>query len=139
MDLYNKWFYCDANKRMTDLHIFMMSSCVSLLKESRAFHNHGGSVSVVAVRDLRIDKTLPDIYTPLFNVECETGFKHDLDDIKGRLLLSNKAVIVVFPNDQVKAKYVKALADVKKRKIRYCTLGEFSHTVYDLLRSIDQR
>jgi hypothetical protein len=127
---------------MTELHKFLMYSCVELLKKSRAFINRfpdvEKSVSIVAVSDLKIDNTLPDVYTPLFNIECETGFKHKYDDLKGRLLLSDKAVIVVFPNDEVKVRYVRGLADIHKRKIRYCTLADFSHTVYDLLRSIDR-
>jgi len=138
VDLYNRYFLCDSNPRMTDLHIFMMSSCVKLLENSRSFRNHGGYVSVVAVADLKIDKTLPDIYTPLFNVECETGFKHDIKDLKGRLLLSDKAVIVVFPNDEVKKRYLRLLSDLKIRRVRFCTLLDFSSTVYNLLRSIDR-
>ena len=138
VDLYNRYFFCDSNSRMTDLHVFMVSSCVDLLRKSRTFRNHGGSVSVVAVPDLRIDKTLPDIYTPFFNIECETGFKHDISDLKARLLLSDKPVIVVFPNDKVKERYLRLLSDVKKRRIRFCTFLNFSKTVYDLLRSIDR-
>lgn len=138
VDLYNRYFFCDSNSRMTDLHVFMMSSCVDLLRKSRTFRNHGGSVSVVAVPDLRIDKTLPDIYTPFFNIECETGFKHDISDLKARLLLSDKPVIVVFPNDKVKERYLRLLSDVKKRRMRFCTFLDFSKTVYDLLRSIDR-
>jgi len=138
VDLYNRYFFCDSNSRMTDLHIFMMSSCIDLLKKSRSFRNHKGSVSVVAVPDLRIDKTLPDIYTPFFNIECETGFKHDISDLKARLLLSDKPVIVVFPNEKVRERYVRLLSDVKKRRMRFCTFLDFSKTVYDLLRSIDR-
>ena len=138
VDLYNRYFFCDSNSRMTDLHVFMVSSCVDLLRKSRTFRNHGGSVSVVAVPDLRIDKTLPDIYTPFFNIECETGFKHDISDLKARLLLSDKPVIVVFPNDKVKERYLRLLSDVKKRRMRFCTFLDFSKTVYDLLRSIDR-
>ena len=138
VDLYNRYFYCDSDKRMTDLHVFMMASCLDLLSKSRAFRNHNGVFSVYAVSDLKIDKTLPDIYTNLFNIECETGFKHDISDLKARLLLSDKAVIVVFPNDRVKDRYLRLLADVNKRKIRYCTFLSFSETVYHLLRSIDR-
>lgn len=138
VDLFNRYFVCDSDPRMTDFHIFMISSCVNLLKKSRSFRNHKGSVSVVAVKDLKIDKTLPDIYTPAFNIECETGFKHSIDDLKGRLLLSDKPVIVVFPNDEVKERYLRLLSDVKKRRIRYCTFLDFSKTVYDLLRSVDR-
>ena len=138
VDLYNRYFICDSNPRMTDLHIFMVSSCIDLLKKSRTFRNHKGSVSVVAVSDLKIDKTLPDIYTPLFNIECETGFKHDINDLKGRLLLSEKAIIVVFPNDKIKDRYQRSLTDISMRRIRLCTFLDFSKTVYDLLRSIDR-
>ena len=138
VDLYNRYFYCDSDKRMTDLHVFMMASCLDLLSKSRAFRNHNGVFSVYAVSDLKIDKTLPDIYTNLFNIECETGFKHDISDLKARLLLSDKAVIVVFPNDKVRDRYLRLLADVHKRKIRYCTFLNFSETVYHLLRSIDR-
>lgn len=138
VDLFNRFFYCDTNKRMTDLHVFMVYSCIDLLGKSRAFKNHNGDFSVTAVSDLKIDKTLPDIYTNLFNIECETGFKHDISDLKARLLLSDKAVIVVFPNDKVRDRYLRLLADVHKRKIRYCTFLNFTQTVYDLLRSIDR-
>ena len=73
VDLYNRYFYCDSDKRMTDLHVFMMASCLDLLSKSRAFRNHNGVFSVYAVADLKIDKTLPDIYTNLFNVRLNNN------------------------------------------------------------------
>lgn len=143
IDYFNRNFLCDNNPRMTDCHVFMISVCVDILLNSRAFKNHvqdiDKSISVVAVPNLKIDNTLPDIYTPFFDVECETGFKHDLKTLKKRILKSSKTVIVVLPNVEVENRYLRELIDLKKQKLKICSMAEFSNTVYDVLRSIDRK
>ena len=124
---------------MTDCHRFMVSVVSNLLMESRAFKNHKGSFSVYSVEDLNIDNTLPDVFTPFFDVECETGFKHDLTSLKNRIKKSSKTVIVVLPNQEVKSRYLKELSDLKKRKLRIVSMREFPNCVYDVLRSVDRK
>lgn len=117
----------------------MVSVVSNLLMESRAFKNHKGSFSVYSVEDLNIDNTLPDVFTPFFDVECETGFKHDLTSLKNRIKKSSKTVIVVLPNQEVKSRYLKELSDLKKRKLRIVSMREFPNCVYDVLRSVDRK
>ena len=139
IDYFEKNFRCDDDKRMTDCHKFMMSVVADILMHSRVFQNHKGTFSVYAVSDLQIDNTLPDVYTPFFDVECETGFKHDLKSLKSRILKSSKTVIVVLPNQEIKDRYVGLLSGLKKRKLRIISMVEFPKTVYDVLRSIDRK
>lgn len=142
VDFYDKYFACDTDKRMTDLHVFLIASCVAILRASTSFKNHvkdvDSSISMVAVPDLTIDNTLPDIYTPFFNIECETGFKHHYDDLIARIKLSKKTVIVVLPNEQIKKRYVKHCS-VRVRRLRFCTVGELHDTVYQVFRSLGNK
>ena len=50
---------------------------------------------------------LPDIITEKFNIEIETGLKHDLTDLKKRTNLGNKPNIIVIPNNLLFEKYNK--------------------------------
>ena len=139
IDYFNRNFLCDTNPRMTECHIFMISTCCDILLNSRAFKNHNGKFSIVAVPDLKIDNALPDIYTPFFDVECETGFKHDLTTLKSRINHSSKTIIVVLPNLQVKDRYLNELSDLRKQKLKICSMVEFPNIVYNVLRSIDRK
>lgn len=142
VDFYNKYFVCDSDPRMSDFHIFLIASVVAICKSSKSFQNHTKNlktpVSVVAVPDLKIDSTMPDLYTPFFNIEVETGFKHSYSDLKARIQLSKKTVIVVLPNEDVKARYVKNCS-IRKRRLRFCTLGELSNTLYEVFRSLGNK
>ena len=50
---------------------------------------------------------LPDIITEKFNIEIETGLKHDLTDLKKRTSLGNKPNIIVIPNKLLFQRYNK--------------------------------
>lgn len=137
IDFYNKYFTCDTNKRMTDLHVFMVFSVMQILQKSKTFQNHNGTVEITAISDLEIDRIMADLYTPWFDVECETGLKHHYDDLNSRIQLSKKIVVVILPNEDVKQRYIKHLTPRKKLKV--CTLGEFPKMVYNIIRSVDRK
>jgi len=48
---------------------------------------------------------LPDIVTDNFNIEVETGLKHDITDLKNRIKKGNKKNIIVIPNKNLYKKY----------------------------------
>lgn len=48
---------------------------------------------------------LPDIITSYFNVEIETGLKHDITDLKKRTALGDKPNIIVIPNNKLCKRY----------------------------------
>ena len=52
-------------------------------------------------------QNLPDISTDEFNIEIETGLKHDITDLKKRVNSGNKSNIIVVPNKNLIKKYHK--------------------------------
>ena len=47
----------------------------------------------------------PDIMTEKFNIEIETGFKHDKKDLLKRINKSDKTTLIIVPNEKTKGKY----------------------------------
>lgn len=133
-DNLGKYVKYRKDKRMSQAHIFMISQCVDWLYSSKGFRNAGGShVSITVIKDFSIDKVYSDIYTPLFDIECETGLKHSYQDLRDRINNNPKTVIVVVPNEQVLKRYVKNCS-VRKLHLFFCTLETFPHTVDIALR-----
>lgn len=133
VDLYHRYFVFDKKYRMTDFHIFMISVCMDIINKSSTFHRMGGRIELVVIKDYNIDNRLPDLYTPFFDVECETGLKSSYKDLIGRILSTRKTVIVVLPNDNIKARYIKHIS-VRKWHLKIVTMAEFQKAVYDTLR-----
>ena len=52
-------------------------------------------------------QNLPDISTEKFNIEIETGLKHDITDLKKRINYGDKPNIIVIPNKNLMKKYNK--------------------------------
>lgn len=124
------------SKRMSLAHIYMTWKCVNWLEKSKEFRNHGGrSASIYAIKNVSIDKNYPDITTKLFDIECETGLKHSYEDLKDRISRNPKMLIVVLPNQEVKARYLKN-CQIRKQKLKFCTMKEFPKTIHNTLRNI---
>ncbi len=135
VDLLNRYVSFEGDYRMTTFHVFMMWTCSKILEQSKPFRRLGGKVELVAIKDFTQDNRLPDIYTPFFDVECETGLKYHYDDLIRRILGTQKTVIVVLPNPRVKERYL-ANISVRKTHLKICTLGEFSNVVLSILKNI---
>lgn len=136
VDLYNKDVVFSPKYRMSDFHLWLIAECIDIIRKSKTFLRLGGYVEVVAVKDYNIDNRLPDIYTPFFDVECETGLKSGYKDLIARINLTRKMVIVVVANDKIKDRYVKHV-QVRKEMLKICTLGEFKGAVRNALRSYE--
>ena len=122
-------------KRMSKAHIYMIWKCVKWLERSKEFKNHGGkTASIYAIKDISIDKNYPDISTELFDIECETGLKHSYSDLKDRIARNPKMLIIVCPNQEIKARYVKNCS-IRKQKLKFCTVGQFPQTIHNTLHS----
>lgn len=134
-----KYLKFRRDKRMSQAHVYMMWRCVDWLKKSRGFKNCGGkTASVYAIKDLSIDRVYPDIYTDLFDIECETGLKHHYDDLKKRILNNPKTVIVVLPNKAVLERYKKKCS-VRNTHLFFCTLETFPNAVARAIRPFRNR
>ena len=138
VDLFNQFFTFDSKYRMSDFHLFMTSVCVDIIQKSKIFQRLGGTVSITQIRDLNLDNRLPDIYTPYFDVEVETGLKYGYNDLIGRILSTKKMVIVVLPNDKVKQRYLNHVK-VRQRHLKIVTLAEFQNAVYQTLKNVNRR
>lgn len=135
VDLTGGYVTFDSDPRMSEFHKWMMFTCSKILEKSKTFRRLNGHVEIVAVKDFNYDNRLPDIYTPFFDIECETGLKYHYDDLKVRILTTKKMVIVVLPNEQVKARYLRNV-NVRKAHLKICTLGEFQKVVSKFLSNI---
>jgi hypothetical protein len=125
----------DSTKRMSKAHVYMIWKCVKWLEKSKAFKNHGGkTASIYAIKDISIDKNYPDITTELLDIECETGLKHSYEDLKDRISRNPKMLIIVTPNQEIKARYLKN-CQIRKQKLRFCTMKEFPSTIHDAINS----
>ena len=124
------------DKRMSNVHVYMVWKCATWLGKSKEFRNSGGTtVSIIAIKNLTTDRVYPDVETELFDIECETGLKNHYDDLKDRITRNPKTVIVVLPNRQVKARYEKN-CKVRKQRLQFCTISEFPKTVHLVLSSM---
>jgi hypothetical protein len=134
-DLTRSYVYFDTDPRMTEFHKWMVFACSKILYKSKTFRRLNGFVEIVAVKDFNFDNRLPDIYTPFFDVECETGLKYHYDDLKARILSTHKTVVVVVPNAQIKIRYVRNCM-VRKEHLGICTLGEFQRVAAIYLQNV---
>jgi hypothetical protein len=134
-DLTGGFVYFDSDPRMTEFHKWMMFTCSKILYKSKTFRRLNGFVEIVAVKNFNFDNRLPDIYTPFFDIECETGLKYHYDDLKARILSTQKTVVVVVPNENIKVRYVRNCM-VRKEHLRICTIGEFQRVASLILQNI---
>ncbi len=54
----------------------------------------------------------PDIMTKDFDIEVETGLKHDIKELENRLVSTNKKIYVMVPNQTEKEKYQNILSNL---------------------------
>ena len=76
-------------------HKFLENKVVDILTEL------GIKINIIANKG----QELPDIATSQFNIEIETGLKHDLTDLKKRISQGDKHNIIVVPDSTVLNKY----------------------------------
>lgn len=76
-------------------HKFLEGKVVDILNEL--------GIQIVDLADK--GQKLPDIITDKFNIEVETGLKHDIKDLKKRAYISSKPTIIVIPNNMLYNKY----------------------------------
>ena len=79
-------------------HKFMEIKVLDILSE------HSIKRNVIVAKK---GQNLPDISTEKFNIEIETGLKHDITDLKRRVSSSNKSNIIVVPNKNLIKRYHK--------------------------------
>ena len=89
-------------------HKFMENEVLEILSE----HSIKGNVIIA-----KKGQNLPDISTEKFNIEIETGLKHDITDLKKRVGSGDKPNIIVIPNKNLIKKYNK-LKNVSVIEIR---------------------
>jgi hypothetical protein len=135
VDLIGGYVTFDSDPRMSEFHKWMIFTCYKILEKSKTFRRLNGHVEIVAVKDFNYDNRLPDVYTPFFDIECETGLKYHYDDLKARILSTHKTVVVVVPNERVKVRYVRNVS-VRKEHLKICTLGEFQRVVSIILQNV---
>ena len=76
-------------------HKFLENQVIDILTEL------GIKINVIANKG----QELPDITTPKFNIEIETGLKHDLTDLEKRTSSGSKYNIIVIPDKSLLKKY----------------------------------
>ena len=76
-------------------HKYLENQVIDILTEL------GIKINVIANKG----QELPDITTPEFNIEIETGLKHDLTDLEKRISSGNKHNIIVIPDKSLFKKY----------------------------------
>jgi len=84
----------DSNK-LSLFHKFLQNQVVEILSELNI------KINIIANQG----QDLPDIVTENFNIEIETGLKHDITDLKNRIKKGNKKNIIVIPNKNLYKKY----------------------------------
>ncbi len=125
-----------SEPRMSRAHIYMISEVILWLKHSKEYTRKGGDKpAIYVIPEVRTDKIYPDITTNLFDIEVETGLKHSYKDLKDRIARNPKMVIVVLPNQDVKARYVKN-CKIRKQKLKFCSMKELPHCIHNVLRNI---
>lgn len=77
------------------------------------------------IRILRVSKSgarpAPDIETPDFDIELETGKKHSIKDLLARLDATTKPTVIVLPNESVLVRYSK----LKSKNVHVVSLENF--------------
>ena len=76
-------------------HKFLENQVIDILTDL------GIKINIIANKG----QELPDITTPKFNIEIETGLKHDLTDLEKRTSSGNKHNIIVIPDKLLFKKY----------------------------------
>ncbi len=99
----NKVFY-DSNylyfgktldsKNLSLFHQFLQNKIIDVLSQFN-----------IKMHTAKKGQNLPDIITDKYNIEIESGLKHDLFDLKERIKKSNKENIIIIPNKILSKKY----------------------------------
>jgi hypothetical protein len=95
--------YYKRDSAMSGLHKFMEREVTKQLEEQ-------GMTYELA----KPGEDKPDIMTKEFDIEIETGLKHDLTEFERKLVTSTKKTYVVVPNDTEKQRFV-AIAGARIR------------------------
>jgi energy-coupling factor transporter ATP-binding protein EcfA2 len=96
-----KRMYFMRSKNMTEQHRQIETDIKAILKAKN-------------VRILKVARTgsgAPDIETPDFYIEVETGRKHDTTDLSERIKTLSKPVVIITPNDTISRRYTKHRSD----------------------------
>lgn len=90
--------YFKTGRNMSEVHRQLERDVKTILKNK-------------AIPILKVSKSgagpAPDIETPDFNIELETGKKHSITDLSSRLGHANKPTVVVVPNADILQRYLK--------------------------------
>jgi hypothetical protein len=85
------------------------------------------AVSILAENDAKVDRvnatgngSVPDIETPEFAVEIETGLKHSGADLQERLSKSTKKVVILAPNYEEAGRYSRYASE----RVKVATMPE---------------
>ncbi len=106
-----KVLYYLRDPNLSPIHDYMQKEAVSILTSS------GVQVSRTNATG---DGSVPDIETPEFDVEIETGLKHSVADLQERLSKSTKRVIILAPNYEEAGRYSRYASE----RVRIATMPE---------------
>ena len=111
-----KVLYYLKDPNLSPIHDYMQKEAVSILTAS------GVQVSKTNATG---DGSVPDIETPEFDVEIETGLKHSGADLQERLSKSAKRVIILAPNYEEAGRYSRHASE----RVKIVTMTELREAV----------
>ena len=65
----------------------------------------------------------PDIMTKDFDIEVETGLKHDIKKLESKVISITKKIYIIMPNDTEKIRYNSMTISTKSRALLSYLLG----------------
>ncbi len=111
-----KVLYYLRDPNLSPIHDYMQRDAVSILTAS------GVRVSRMNATG---DGSVPDIETPEFDIEIETGLKHSGADLQERLSKSTKRVIILAPNYEEAGRYSRYASE----RVKVATMPELKEAI----------
>jgi hypothetical protein len=108
--------YYIRDPNLSPIHDYMQKEAVSILTTNHVQVSRTNATG---------DGSVPDIETPDFDVEIETGLKHSGADLQERLSKSTKRVIVLAPNYEETGRYSR----YSSKKVKIVTMLELKEIV----------
>ena len=90
------------------------------------------AVSILTASGVQVSRTnatgdgsVPDIETPEFDIEIETGLKHSAADLQERLSKSAKRIIILAPNYEEAGRYSRYASE----RVKIATMPELKEAI----------
>ena len=111
-------YYFKNDKQLSNFHVFMSDLVKKELKK----------LGIQVIREAYVGIQSVDLETKNQNLEIETSLKHDSRDLILRIQQSNKPVLVIVPNLEIKLKYEDKLKELLQ-KCKIITLVELKENL----------